>query len=522
MSELTIENPKKKKAKREKPQVIPIWKIALLLFFFIISIILTALVIWALSSFKRVFMDEILWHLKTSLKGTNAEVIRSAILVGAGSAIIILVPSVILFMKTRKRGKTGRVVYRTYQIATSLILVTGIVLAYFGFHVKEMIQSHFVYTSFIKDEYVDPGTVTVTFPEQKRNLIYIYMESMEMTFMDKENGGAFKENYIPELTALGKEYEDFSGNSGIANGGTALPCTEWTMGAIFGTTSGLPLKTPLGHNGMIAKKDFFPGVITLGDMLEAEGYKNVLLMGSNAEFGGCDLYYKSHGNFEIHDYPYAKKAGLIPEDYHEWWGFEDDKLFEFARAELTELSAGDQPFQLVIQTMDTHCEDGYVCSKCKDTFGKNQYANVLHCSSETVASFVEWVQEQDFYENTTIVITGDHPTMDTDFCDKVPKKYHQKVFTCIINSAATPADANAVRKYSTIDLFPTVVAALGGTIEGDKLGLGTNLYSETQTLIEQYGYKKVKTMFNRGSKLMEKMFDGKYHSPQTKNDKTGE
>ena len=111
-------------------------------------------------------MDEILWHLKTSLKGTNADVIRSATLVGAGCALLILIPSLILLLKTRKKPRTGKIVYRTYQIVTSVILVTGLVAAYFGFHVKEMIRSHFMYSSFIEDEYVDPATVNITFPEK--------------------------------------------------------------------------------------------------------------------------------------------------------------------------------------------------------------------------------------------------------------------------------------------------------------------------------------------------------------------
>ena len=57
-------------------------------------------------------------------------------------------------------------------------------------------------------------------------------------------------------------------------------------------------------------------------------------------------------------------------------------------------------------TVDTHFEDGYVCDECDDTFGDNQYANVMACSSRRVAEFVKWVQSQDFYENTTIVISG--------------------------------------------------------------------------------------------------------------------
>ena len=40
----------------------------------------------------------------------------------------------------------------------------------------------------------------LTFPDKKRNLIYIFLESMENTYSSKENGGNYKEDLIPELS----------------------------------------------------------------------------------------------------------------------------------------------------------------------------------------------------------------------------------------------------------------------------------------------------------------------------------
>ena len=63
-------------------------------------------------------------------------------------------------------------------------------------------------------------------------------------------------------------------------------------------------------------------------------------------------------------------------------------------------------------TVDTHFEDGYLSDSCKADYG-NQYSNVISCASDMIYNFVKWIQEQDFYENTTIVISGDHLTMQT-------------------------------------------------------------------------------------------------------------
>ena len=78
-------------------------------------------------------------------------------------------------------------------------------------------------TAFIEQQYVDPLEVGIEFPEQKRNLIFIFLESMETTYADVENGGGFEYNCIPELTELAQENENFSGTGKNLNGGYVMP-----------------------------------------------------------------------------------------------------------------------------------------------------------------------------------------------------------------------------------------------------------------------------------------------------------
>lgn len=54
--------------------------------------------------------------------------------------------------------------------------------------------------------------------------------------------------------------------------------------------------------------------------------------------------------------------------------------------------------------------------------------------------FVEWVKQQDFYENTTIVIAGDHCSMDPNFYgDLSYDKHHGEVERKIYNAIIHPA-----------------------------------------------------------------------------------
>lgn len=360
-------------------------------------------------------------------------------------------------------------------------------------------------SKFIEDEYVDPTDVEVVFPEQKRNLIYIFLESMETTYSDVDDGGAFDENVIPELTEIAQTNEDFSGADPKLNGGYSLAGTTWTMGAMFAQTSGLPLNISISANDMDTQDSFFPGVTTLGDILSDAGYTQTLVIGSEAQFGGRKLYFQEHGNYEMEDYSYAIENGLIPSDYKVWWGYEDQKLFEFAKEKLLQLSQGDEPFNLTMLTVDTHFEDGYVCEQCPTEYD-TQYSNVMACSSRQVGEFLKWIQQQDFYENTTIVISGDHPTMDSDYCAEIDQEgnYDRRVFTAYINAAAYAQDQQE-RTYSTFDNFPTTLAALGVQIDGDRLGLGTNLFSGTKTLLEEFGNSKVNAELKKKSEFIEKL-----------------
>ena len=169
---------------------------------------------------------------------------------------------------------------------------------------------------------------------------------------------------------------------------------------------------------------------------------------------------------------------------------------------MLELAKRDQPFNITILTVDTHFEDGYVCEQCEDQWGDNQYANVISCSSRQISEFVDWIKKQDFYKDTTIVLTGDHTTMDSDFCDPVSDDYERRVYTSFINSAVEPQQKEK-REYTLLDYFPTTLAALGAEIDGNRLGLGTNVFSYEQTLVERFGLDTVGEELRKKSRFME-------------------
>ncbi len=506
----------KARRKKKTPRIL-IWIGMLFSILLVVSgVLLVALARWVFATWNGLKMDEVIYHINAPIEGTGGDMIASGIVncvIPAGLAGLFYTAALLMY---RKRRRVRKYLVRLGAVCGALMIVLTMIFSWNRLDMGTYISNELNASSFIEDHYADPAKVSITFPEKKRNVIYIYLESMEMTYSDAMNGGAFNRNVIPELTALGEANEDFSGSDPLLNGADVLPGSTYTMAAMFTQTTGLPLKVDLSDtftdargsfNKMNTQDSFFSGVTSLGDILKKEGYNQVFMLGSNATFGGRRLYFSQHGDYEIDDYEWAIEQGLIPENYYVFWGYEDAKLFSYAKDRLVDLAAQDKPFNFTMLTVDTHFEDGYYCDLCTDSFRGNQYANVMACSSRQVADFVNWVKEQDFYEDTTIIIAGDHLTMDTDFCQNVGENYDRRTFNVWINPAAEPADPDRKRSYSTLDCFPTTLAAMGCQIEGDRLGLGTNLFSAEDTLMEQYGYEELSDEMSRKSEFMDKLAD---------------
>ena len=470
---------------------------------------------WVLDTWGLLSIDEIIFHLKVPLDGTNSDVVLDGINACVPLAVLVLFLSIFLIIGLR--NKHGKCMIALFLVAVIACGSAGRAAyeVYDELDVKEYLVSQKKESHFIEQNYVDPRTTKITFPEQKRNLIYIYLESMESTFASKGDGGGLDFNCIPELTTLAEENTNFSDSDKLGGGYPAYGGT-WTMAGIFSQTSGIPIKNSEQTddvNATLAEQSSFSSQArNLEDIFADEGYNQCFMIGSDATFGGRRAYFESHGKgqTEICDYNTAKENGQIPEDYYVWWGYEDQKLFANAQEKLTELSSKDEPFNFTMLTVDTHFEDGYVCEQCQNEFGDNQYANVMACSSRQVDAFVKWIQQQPFYENTTIVISGDHLTMDSDFCNDVSEDYERSVYNVFINlpeGLDTSFEKTHSREFATLDMFPTTLAAMGVTIEGDRLALGVNLFSDEQTLTEQYGRKGLDKELMKKSKFYDMLIN---------------
>lgn len=482
--------------------------------------ILLFLTQWLATRYDRISLEQVLYQMQTSISGTSKKLTFSAaIRVGTFGTLLTLaeVGLYLLLSGHAKKWLKGKAFYTHYcegrvckffsRRLISLALVLALVsVSLFGIRMEvfSYVGNSVTESDFIEEHYIDPAEVKLTFPQTKRNLIFIFLESMENTFTDPDSCETVADNYIPELTRLAQENISFSHSTGLG-GAQSLEGTTWTAAAMVAQTSGVTVKVPLTGDDYGEEEYYMPGITALGDILEAEGYRQVVLFGSKGAFANRDAYFEDHGKYEMVDLIALRQAGRLPEDYYEWWGYEDEKLFAYAKEELTRLGEGDEPFNFTMLTADTHFPDGYVCRLCENTYAE-QYGNVMRCSDTQLAAFLDWVCAQPFYENTTIILSGDHLTMDPEFLADIDDSYIRTSYNCIINAPVEPVQTQN-RQFGSIDMFPTTLAAMGVQIEGDRLGLGTNLFSGEKTLSEQYGHTQLDAELQKGSEFyFEKFF----------------
>lgn len=453
--------------------------------------------IWYINNYTDVGFSAIVFTLTTDNGAVEEGIIESFLLKGLLPTVIISAflmfilwfrSSKDVYIKDLKKDKSYKIFpfsNKVSSLTAVVLIVAQLVSAAFTVSFPQYLISILDKSKIYEYEYIEPDNVEIKFPENKRNVIYILLESMETSFFSFENGGGLEYNVIPELYTLATENTNFSHNLGIG-GWPVVTNATWTIASIVSQTAGVPLSVPTKRNTYGKSNEFMPGITTMQNILQKNGYYQAVMFGSDGNYAGRDQYYLQHGADKVYDLFSARADGIIPEDYKVWWGMEDLHLYEYAKQELPKIASKDQPFMFTMLTVDTHHVGGYKCDLCGNQY-EEKYENVYACASKQLYAFIEWIKTQDFYENTTIVVCGDHASMDAAYFSRnFDDDYNRYIYNCFINSAVQ-TDNVKERSFTPFDMFPTTLAAMGCEIEGDRLGLGTNLFSEVPTLAEVYG-----------------------------------
>ena len=501
------------------------WKIIKKIFYFIFILICITILTGSFfikKVYSNVAFEELYFYIFSNVKEAD----NSLIIMGIKycSTIIIFV-SIFLYIilcnmfLSKLLSKKEKIVKLFRFVLSVLIFILSIFISLHNLNFKDYYNNLNVISNFIENNYVNPKETEITFPDNKRNLIIIIAESLETSMFTKEQGGYWEYEVIPELYELLNDDETIVFyNKNKTELMKQLVSSSWTTGGDVAYTTGLPLKIPIQISSYHSK-NFMHGAYGLGDILKDNGYYNEFVSSAKTSFGGLKELFYNHGNYKIIDINSYKYFGFSTEEKDlNKWGFNDNYLFKISKERLIELSKSKEPFNLIIQTIDTHYYDGFVEWYTKDKFD-TQYENVYAAESLLIYNFINWIKKQDFYRNTTILIVGDHVSMQSDYFKDFGAS-ERYIYNCIINSVKGTKN-NDNRVYTSLDIYPTILSSIGVKINGNKLGLGIDLFSGDETLAEKYGFDYINNELTKKSVFYNKMILGKDYdimSGEVKND----
>lgn len=418
----------------------------------------------------EVYVEQILSNLTEGVTSVSNKVIWGYLI-----SILLGVVSAVSFSIILKRNK-------------QLLIASGvcflIVFHQIGFF--SYLFNKTVYSKIYEKEYAFPQNLHYNFLNEKRNLIVIYLESIDA---DYATSPYLKENLIPNIYAQEKTALSFEGFYQLKH-------QDYTMAAMIASMCAVPYKKSL-LGGHVGYQNFLTELVCYPSVLAQHGYQTVFMKGADINFARTGLFMSTHGFETVMGKNELEKKFKLPlkENMGGFSGYHDAALYEMVKLELQELSASDKPFALFFLTLDTHGPDYFLSPKCKGE--PTDKKDVVKCADSMLADFLRWLEIQDFYENTTVVVLADHP--ETGINKIYPKQKNRRIINFILN----PSGAFSKQPHSawtTLDVAPTVLNALGIGFEKGQFGLGRSLLQKNPTLLETKGMK-LETELSKSSKV---------------------
>lgn len=416
-------------------------------------------------------------------EGAGGTLVWSAVLWGVAVPLAAIAVAAVAYYAWRGRREhlirsTDRAVERksiTVTLVTVLPLVAAAALSLTGaIHLSMTIQL----AEYVAREDLEPSTGTslmdyyvapiiTSEPTEPKNLVLIYLESIEDALGDSS---MFEINMLESLEVRTEDWDTIEGLQTYVGGG-------WTITGVVSSQCGVPVKMPSSSGGISPNKwegdSYLPGATCLGDLLAERGYTGVFLGGADSSFAGKGRFLLDHGFESVKDREYWISQGET--EFRADWGLSDGALIENAKAELLALQATGSPFFLSLLTLDTH-EYPYFHPYCEQTTDV-ALTSVTRCSMKAVADLLDFLEDQGFLDNTVVVITGDHTKIlaqENAYFEELSSLKHRSIFNRIWAPEAGTIQAANVDQ---IQLFPTILEAMGFQIKDSRAGIAVSAYS---------------------------------------------
>lgn len=317
--------------------------------------------------------------------------------------------------------------------------------------------------------YKAPVITAADFPVQKRNLLLLYLESVENNFAD---ASLYGKNLLPRLSETARNNPRFDGYNFLYG-------TNYTKAALVAGHCGIPYRSPTPT--METVNSHLKNIRCLSDILADNGYETWFAKSADHSFAYTNIFYQLHSYRNIIDRT-VLTAGMSPAEIEKnkssYNGLSDKLLLNHISA-LFSTQKVREPFLMTVFTVDTHAPGTVLPYNCPKIFGDIR-DNIL-CTDNNVAEFITEFQKTPYWQNTTVVIVGDHP-MFKALQTQQRKKYRRGIYNVFLN-LPNGLSYNPRKEFTALDLAPTYLELLGIKLPEHAFGLGRSLFSDVPSLI---------------------------------------
>ncbi|MGG3889249.1 LTA synthase family protein [Metabacillus fastidiosus] len=226
-----------------------------------------------------------------------------------------------------------------------------------------------------------------------RNVILVSMESLQSFVINETMNGQEITPFLNEFIKNSYYFDNFYHQTGQGKTSDSEFIVDNSLyplgrGAVFFTNS---------NNEYVASPE----------ILKEKGYYSAVLHSNNKSFWNRDLMYHSLGYdrfFDVNDYDVTDENSI-------GWGLKDKEFFEQSVDHLAKLP---QPFYTRLITLTNHFpfeigeEDKFIEEFDSNSKTLNRYFPTVRYMDEALKAFIEKLKGSGVYENSIIVMYGDH------------------------------------------------------------------------------------------------------------------